>query len=72
MQMLTFKNLEGKQEAVSKHMVVRFSVKNDLVFNESKDITVIHLKTSEQLRSLDKMATLLKKMKSKNINVETH
>lgn len=70
--MLTFKNLEGKQEAVSKQMVVRFSVKNDLVFNEAKDITVIHLKTSEQLRSLDKMETLLKKMKSKNINVETH
>jgi hypothetical protein len=70
--MLTFKNLEGKQEAVSKQMVVRFSVKNDLVFNEAKDITVIHLKTSEQLRSLDKMETLLKKMKAKNINVETH
>jgi hypothetical protein len=70
--MLTFKNLEGKQEAVSKQMVVRFSVKNDLVFNEAKDITVIHLKTSEQLRSLDKMETLLKKMKAKTINVETH
>jgi len=70
--MLTFKNLEGKQEAVSKLMVVRFSVKNDLVFNEAKDITVIHLKNSEQLRSLDKMESLLKKMKSKNINVETH
>jgi len=70
--MLTFRNLEGKQEAVSKLMVVRFSVKNDLVFNEAKDITVIHLKNSEQLRSLDKMESLLKKMKSKNINVETH
>jgi hypothetical protein len=64
--MLTFKNLEGKQEAVSKQMVVRFSAKNDLVFNEAKDITVIHLKTSEQLRSLDKMETLLKKMKVKS------
>lgn len=62
--MLTFKNLEGKQEAVSKQMVVRFSAINDYVFNEAKDITVIHLKNSEQLRSLDKIETLLKKMKS--------
>lgn len=66
--MLTFKNLEGKQEAVSKQMIVRFSVKNDFVFNEAADITVIHLKTSEQLRSLDKLETLLKKMKAKTIN----
>jgi len=64
--MLTFKNIEGKTEAVSKPMVVRFSVVNDHVFNEAKDITVIHLKNNEQLRSLDKMETLVKKMKSKN------
>ena len=63
--MLTFKNLEGKQEAVSKQMVVRFSAINDYVFNEAKDITVIHLKNSEQLRSTDKLETLIKRMKSR-------
>ena len=65
--MLTFKNLEGKTEAVSKHMVVRFSTIHDYVFNEEKDITVIHLSSKEQIRSLDKLETLLKKMKSKKI-----
>ena len=63
--MLTFKNLEGKTEAVSKHMVVRFSTINDYVFNEEKDITVIHLSSKEQIRCLDKLEILLKKMKSK-------
>lgn len=63
--MLTFKNLEGKTEAVSKHMVVRFSTINDYVFNEEKDITVIHLSSKEQIRCLDRLETLLKKMKSK-------
>ncbi len=62
--MLTFKNIEGKTEAVSKHMVVRFSAVNDYVFNEAKNVTVIHLKNNERLRSLDKMENLVKKMKS--------
>ncbi len=70
--MLTFKNLEVKQEAVSKHAVVRFSALTDYVFNELKDFTVIHLKDGVRLRSLDKIETLIKKMKSKTINVEKH
>jgi hypothetical protein len=64
--MLTFKNLEGKPEAVSKQMVVRFSVINDHVFNEAMDITLIHLSNREQLRSLDKLEDLVKKMNSKS------
>jgi hypothetical protein len=64
--MLTFKNLEGKQEAVSKHAVVRFSAFKDYVFNELMDFTVIHLKDGVRLRSLDKIETLLKKMKVKS------
>jgi hypothetical protein len=64
--MLTFKNIEGKTEAVSKQMVVRFSAVSDYVFNETKTITVIHLKNNEQLRSTDKMETLVKKMKTTN------
>ncbi len=62
--MLTFKNIEGKTEAVSKQMVVRFSVMTDYVFNEAKDITVIHLRNNEKVRCLDKMETLVKKMKN--------
>jgi hypothetical protein len=64
--MLKFKNLEGKTEAVSKQMVVRFSVIHDHVFNEAMDITIIHLRNSEQLRSLDKLESLLKRMNTKS------
>jgi hypothetical protein len=64
--MLKFKNLKGKTEAVSKQMIVRFSVIQDHVFNEAMDITIIHLKNNEQLRSLDKLESLVKNMNSKN------
>ncbi len=65
MEMLTYHNIEGKPEAVSKQTVVRFSAINDHVFNVMKEITVIHLSNKEKLHSIDKMGTLIQKMKSK-------
>lgn len=65
--MLIFTNIEGKKEAVAKNMVVRFSVKHDLVFNKYSEITLIHLTTKETLRCLDNMDTLIKQMKARRM-----
>jgi len=60
--MLIYKNINGEEEAVSEDMVVRFSRKEDVVFNELKPITLIHLKNLEQIKTLNEMKTLITQM----------
>ena len=60
--MLTYKNINGEQEAVLKKMVVRFSRKEDLATGNQTSITFIHLANGEKLKSSDSIVSLLKKM----------
>ncbi len=60
--MLIYKNINGEDEAVAARMVVRFSRRDDLTSNNTKPITYIHLANSEQLKSLDEIEILLKRL----------